>query len=96
MSDRDLNSRRPQGKRDRTISIFYFSNKKNIYIGMPEWMDDNNDDDNQLSNATFEKGTFTDLSSNRQNNSSNEKLQSQVSTEELPPRGNIVCYSNFI
>ena len=63
---------------------------------MPEWMDDNNDDDNQLSNATFEKGTFTDLSSNRQNNNSNEKLQSQISTDDVSTRGNIVCYSYFM
>jgi hypothetical protein len=63
---------------------------------MPEWMDDNNDDDNQLSNATFEKGTFTGSSSNRQNNNSNEKFQSQTSVDEQSSRGNVVCYSNFI
>ncbi|CAF3691301.1 unnamed protein product [Rotaria sordida] len=67
ISDRDLNSRRPQAKRDR----------------MPEWMDDNNDDDdNHLSNATFEQdGTFTRSSTVRQNNS-NEQSQS-ASDESL-------------
>ncbi|CAF1917971.1 unnamed protein product [Rotaria magnacalcarata] len=65
--DRDFNSRRPQPKRDR----------------MPEWMDDNNDD-NQLSNATFEQdGTFTRSSSIQQNNSNEQfKTQSQSASDE--------------
>ncbi|CAF4255406.1 unnamed protein product [Rotaria socialis] len=66
-SDRDFNSRRQQPKRDR----------------MPEWMDDNNDD-NQLSNATFEQdGTFTRSSSIQQNNSNEQfKAQSQSASDE--------------
>jgi hypothetical protein len=62
---------------------------------MPEWMDDNNDSDNQLSNATFEQdGTFTGSSSIRQKTNSNEqqKLQSQSSTDETSSRGNAVNY----
>jgi hypothetical protein len=60
---------------------------------MPEWMDDNNDGDNQLSNATFEQdGTFTGLSSLRQNSNEQQKLQSQTSIDETSSRGNIVNY----
>jgi hypothetical protein len=62
---------------------------------MPEWMDDNNDGDNQLSSATFEQdGTFTGSSSLRQNNNSNEqqKFQSQSSIDETSTRGNLVSY----
>ncbi|CAF1566550.1 unnamed protein product [Adineta ricciae] len=70
LSDRDLNSRRPQPKRER----------------IPEWMDDGNDGDNPLSNATFEKdGTFTGASSarhNKENSNEQHKLQTQSSNEE--------------
>lgn len=58
---------------------------------MPEWMDDGNDD-NQLSNATFEQdGTFT-RSSSIQPNNSNEQLQtqSQPSSEESLSQTNTV------
>ena len=95
MSDRDLNSRRPQAKRDRKLDFLIYSNKNQfIYLGMPEWMDDNNDDDNQLSNATFEKdGTFTRLSSLRQNsNDEQQKTSIQSSTDESSSRGNTVSY----
>jgi hypothetical protein len=55
---------------------------------MPEWMDDNNDDE---SNATFEQdGTFTGSSSLRQNSNEQPKLQSQSSTDETSSRGNVV------
>jgi len=55
---------------------------------MPEWMDDNNDDE---SNATFEQdGTFTGSSSLRQNSNEQQKLQTQTSTDETSSRGNIV------
>ena len=58
---------------------------------MPEWMDDNNDEDQQLSSATFEQdGTFTGLSSLRQNSNEQQKLQSQTSTDESSLRGNSV------
>lgn len=62
---------------------------------MPEWMDDNNDGDNQLGNATFEQdGTFTGSSSTslRQNsNNEQQKLQTQTSVDELTStRGNAV------
>jgi hypothetical protein len=64
---------------------------------MPEWMDDNNDGDNQLSTATFEKdGTFTELSSLRQNSNEQQKVQTQSSTDETPSRGNIVSYKKFL
>jgi hypothetical protein len=69
--------------------------KKFSFLGMPEWMDDNNDGDNQLSSATFEQdGTFTGSSSLRQNNNSNEqqKFQSQSSIDETSTRGNLVSY----
>jgi len=55
---------------------------------MPEWMDDNNEDE---SNATFEQdGTFTGSSSLRQNSNEQPKLQSQSSTDETSSRGNVV------
>jgi len=64
---------------------------------MPEWMDDNNDGDNQLSTATFEKdGTFTELSSLRQNSNEQQKVQSQSSTDETPSRVNTVSYENLL
>ncbi|CAF4504864.1 unnamed protein product [Rotaria sp. Silwood1] len=77
-SDRDLNLRRPQLKRDR----------------MPEWMDDNNDDDddNHLSNATFEHdGTFTRSSTVRQNSSNEQQQQqqSQSTSDESLSQSNI-------
>lgn len=51
---------------------------------MPEWMDDNNDDDNQLNNATFEQdGTFTRSTSIRP--SDNEDKQKTPSTSEEAP-----------
>jgi len=74
MSDRDLNARRPPAKRDR----------------MPEWMDDNNENDGQMSGATFDQnGTFTGPSTSmaRSNNTNNSnestKLTSQSSSEEV-------------
>jgi hypothetical protein len=64
---------------------------------MPEWMDDNNDDENQLSNATFEQdGTFTGSSSLRQNSNEQPKLQSQSSTDETSSRGNVVSDRNSL
>ncbi len=60
-------------------------------------MDDNNDGDNQLSTATFEKdGTFTELSSLRQNSNEQQKVQSQSSTDETPSRVNTVSYENLL
>lgn len=60
---------------------------------MPEWMDDNNDGDNQLSSATFEHdGTFTGSSLLRQNSNEPHKLQSQTSHDETSSRGNNVNY----
>jgi hypothetical protein len=57
---------------------------------MPEWMDDNNDGDSHLNNATFEQdGTFTRSSSNRQN-SSNEQQKSQSTSDESLSQGNTV------
>ncbi len=53
-------------------------------LGMPEWMDDNNDDDNHLSNATFEQdGTFTRLLSVPQNDSNEQQKTESVSDESL-------------
>ncbi len=60
---------------------------------MPEWMDDNNDDDSHLSNATFEQdGTFTRSSSVRQNNNNDEqhKTQSQSTSDESLSQSNTV------
>jgi hypothetical protein len=54
-------------------------------------MDDNNDDEHHLSNATFEQdGTFTGSSSLRQNSNEQPKFQSQSSTDETVSRGNAV------
>lgn len=54
-------------------------------------MDDNNDDDKQLSSATFEQdGTFTGSSVLRQNSNEPPKLQSQTSTDETSSRGSVV------
>jgi hypothetical protein len=100
MSDRDLNLRRPQAKRDRKIQVLFFQNNSgnNIFfdVGMPEWMDDNNDGDNQLSSATFEQdGTFTKSASLRQNSNEQQKYQTQSSTEETSSRGNVVSDENL-
>jgi len=60
---------------------------------MPEWMDDNNDDDNQLTNATFEQdGTFTRSTSVRQNNNDEQqqKPQSQSTSDEPVSQSNTV------
>ncbi|CAF0949761.1 unnamed protein product [Rotaria sordida] len=75
MSDRDLNSRRPQAKRER----------------MPEWMNDNNDSDNQLSSGTFEQDEpFSSTSSKRQNNDNNEQQQkSHTTTDDTSSNINI-------
>jgi len=79
------------------LVCFFVLNKINFSVlGMPEWMDDNNDGDNQLSTATFEKdGTFTELSSLRQNSNEQKKVQTQSSTDETSSRGNIVSYKKF-
>ena len=54
-------------------------------------MDDNNDDDKQLSSATFEQdGTFTGSSVLRQNSNEPPKFQSQTSTDETSSRGSVV------
>ncbi len=61
---------------------------------MPEWMDDNNDDDSHLSNATFEQdGTFTRSSSVKQNNNDEQqqqKTQSQSTSDESLSQSNTV------
>jgi hypothetical protein len=64
---------------------------------MPEWMDDNNDDDNHLSNATFEQdGTFTRLSTVRPNNNEEQqKTQSQSASDESASQSKTV-HINFI
>lgn len=59
-------------------------------------MDDNNDDDdNHLSNATFEQdGTFTRSSTVRQNNDSEpQKTHSQSTSDESLSHSNTVCYT---
>ena len=65
-----------------------FSSPKTV--GMPEWMDDNNENDGQMSGATFDQnGTFTGPSTSmaRSNNTNNSnestKLTSQSSSEEV-------------
>jgi hypothetical protein len=63
---------------------------------MPEWMDDNNDDDNQLNNATFEQdGTFTRLTSVRQD-SINESQKTQSSEESLSQSNTVIIDFNFL
>ena len=60
-------------------------------------MDDNNDDENQMSNATFEQdGTFTGSSSLRQNSNEQPKFQSQSSTDETVSRRNTVSDRVFL
>ena len=67
------------------------TSKNTFHLGVPEWMDDNNDDENQLSHATFEHdGTFMGSSVLRQNSNEQPKFQSQSSTDETVSRGNIV------
>jgi hypothetical protein len=88
-------------KQNEIVENFFIkiNSKKNIIfdLGMPEWMDDNNDDENQLSNATFEQdGTFTGSSSLRQNSNEQPKLQSQSSTDETSSRGNVVSDRNSL
>lgn len=72
-----------------------------FHLGIPEWMDDGNDGDNPLSNATFEKdGTFTGASSarhNKENSNEQHKLQTQSSNEE-PSTGygtNVVSFTRI-
>lgn len=104
MSDRDLNSRRPPVRRDRTIDIdIYLQFNSNtlfvsLHLGMPEWMDDNNDDDTHLNNATFEQdGTFTRSSTVRQNNDSEPpKSQSQSTSDESLSQSNTVSIDERI
>ena len=96
MSDRDLNLRRPQAKRDRKCASLVERSRSFYRLGMPEWMDDNNDDDKQLSSATFEQdGTFTGSSVLRQNSNEPPKLQSQTSTDETASRGSVVSNSKY-
>ncbi|CAF1014462.1 unnamed protein product [Rotaria sp. Silwood1] len=80
MSDRDLNSRRPQTKRER----------------MPEWMNDNNDNDNQLNSAPFESDEpFTSTSSKRQtNDDNNEQQQKPQSTTNDTSSSNVHVQSS--
>jgi hypothetical protein len=65
--------------------------------GMPEWMDDNNDDDNHLSNATFEQdGTFTRLSSVPQNDSNEQQKPESVSDESLSQKNPVSIDFDYI
>jgi len=66
-------------------------------LGMPEWMDDNNDDDNHLSNATFEQdGTFTRLSSVPQNDSNEQQKTESVSDESLSQKNPVSIDFDYI
>lgn len=59
---------------------------------MPEWMDDNNDDDH-LGNATFEQdGTFTRSKSVRQSDSNEQqqKTEHQSASDEIVSQSNTV------
>lgn len=77
--------------------FFYLTIFIPSHIGMPEWMDDNNDDDdNHLSNATFEQdGTFTRSATVRQNNDSEpQKTLSQSTSEESSSNSNTVSLTS--
>lgn len=93
-SERDLNSRRAPVKRDRTFLAEEPTRHSLSCVGMPEWMDDNNDDDedNHVGNATFEQdGTFTRSSNARKSDSAEQpKLEAQTSTEESTSQNNAV------
>ncbi|CAM4806474.1 unnamed protein product [Rotaria magnacalcarata] len=62
MSDRDLNSRRPQPKRER----------------IPEWMNDNDNDNQLNSSPFEQDAPFPTASSKRQSNENNEQSKSQT------------------
>lgn len=74
------------------LILFVFVNFNILDLGMPEWMDDNNDDDNHLNNATFEQdGTFTRSATVRQNNDSEPlKTKSQSTSDESLSQSNAV------
>ncbi|CAM4908108.1 unnamed protein product [Rotaria socialis] len=61
-SDRDLNSRRPQPKRER----------------IPEWMNDNDNDNQLNSSPFEQEAPFPTASSKRQSNENNEQSKSQT------------------